>query len=134
VRRAFTMPMGFLDRDLLRRIAPSGALDPLQGSNLNLLAKLLSADVFFRMAENEALNPKPSFTGVDLLSALNDGLFEELDAVRPIVNLYRRELQRNYVMLLLISAGVATDPQPRPETPPSEEPFGLTAMEKRAVE
>jgi len=134
VRRAFTMPMGFLDRDLLRRIAPSGALDPLQGSNLNLLAKLLSADVFFRMAENEALNPKPSFTGVDLLSALNDGLFEELDAVRPIVNLYRRELQRNYVMLLLISAGVATDPQPRPETPPSEEPFGLTAMEGRAVE
>jgi hypothetical protein len=86
------------------------------------------------MAENEALDPKPSFTGIDLLSALNDGLFEELDADRPSVNLYRRELQRNYVMLMLVSTGAATDPQPRPETPPSGEPFGLRTLEARGVE
>jgi hypothetical protein len=78
--------------------------------------------VFFRMAENEALNPKTSYTGVDLLKALNDGLFEELDARRPVVNIYRRELQRNYVMLLLIGVGAASDPQEQPNALESEQP------------
>ena len=111
VRGAFITPTGFLDINLLRRVAPSGATNALQGSNLALLSKLLNPEVFFRMAENEAVNPGASFTGIDLLKALNNGLFEELDAKRPVVNLYRRELQRNYVMLLLVKVGAASDPQ-----------------------
>jgi hypothetical protein len=122
VRRAFTTPFVFLDLSLLRRVAPSGATNALQGSNLALLSKLLSPEVFFRMAENEALNPKNSYTGTDLLKALNDGLFEELDSNRPVVNLYRRELQRNYVMLLLIGVGAASDPQEQPNALESEQP------------
>jgi hypothetical protein len=81
---------------------------------------LLSPEVFFRMAENEALNPKTTFTGVDLLKALNDGLFEELDANRPVVNLYRREVQRNYVMLLLVGVGAQSDPEQHSDALQSE--------------
>jgi hypothetical protein len=134
VRRAFTRPASFLDVDLLRRVAPSGATNALQGSNLTLLAKMLSPEVFFRMAENEAVNPQASFTGIDLLIALNHGVFEELDAARPVVNLYRRELQRNYVMLLMIGVGVVSDPQVRPDMPVSEEPFALSLRDSRSTE
>jgi hypothetical protein len=133
VHRAFTSPSAFLNVDLLRRIAPSGATNALQGSNVALLAKLLEPEVFFRMAENEAVNPAVTFTGIDLLTTLNDGVFEELDTASPIVNLYRRELQRNYVMLLLVGAGAAALPQFRPETP-GEEPFGLERRDQRSVD
>ena len=95
---------------------------------------MLSPEVFFRMAENEAVNPPASFTGIDLLIALNQGVFEELDAARPVVNLYRRELQRNYVMLLMIGVGAASDPQVRPEMPVSEEPFALSLRDSRSTE
>ena len=134
VRRAFTTPTGFLDLDLLRRVAPSGATNALQGSNLALLSKLLSPEVFFRMAENEAVNPRASYTGIDLLKALNNGLFEELDAKRPVVNLYRRELQRNYVMLLLVSVGAASDPQVRLDTQSSDQPLQPAASGRRSTE
>jgi uncharacterized protein DUF4953 len=133
VHHAFTTPSAFLNIDLLRRVAPSGATNALQGSNVTLLGKLLDPEVFFRMAENEAVNPTVTFTGMDLLTTLNDGVFEELDAASPVVNLYRRELQRNYVMLLLIGAGAAHPPQFRLETP-GEEPFGLQSRDQRSVD
>jgi hypothetical protein len=94
----------------------------------------VNPEVFYRMAENEAVNPKASFTGIDLLKALNDGLFEELDAARPVVRLYRRELQRNYVMLLLVAMGVATDPQLRLDTQSSEPPQKLDSRAGRSVD
>jgi len=134
VRRAFTTPTAFFDLELLRRVSPSGATNALQGSNLTLLAKLLSPEVFFRMAESEAINPKASFTGIDLLKALNDGLFEELDAKRPVVRLYRRELQRNYVMLLLVAMGAASDPQVRLDTQQSEQPAKPESQAIRGAE
>ena len=134
VHRAFTTPTRFFDLELLRRVAPSGATNALQGSNLDLLARLVNPDVFYRMAENEAINPKATFTGIDLLKALNDGLFEELDANRPVIRLYRRELQRNYVMLLLVGLGAVSDPQLRLEMQPTEQPQKLDSRVERGVD
>ncbi len=120
VEHAFATPKAFFDIDLLRRVAPSGATNPLQGSNLTLLSRMINSEVFFRMAENEALNPEVTFTGTDLLKALNDGLFEELDAKRPVIRLYRRELQRNYVMYLLVAEGTESDPKSQHDMQPTE--------------
>jgi hypothetical protein len=39
--------------------------------------------------------------GADLLRDLNRGLFSELDRANPVVGLYRRDLQRTYVRLLV---------------------------------
>ena len=128
VRRAFTTPTNLLDPDLLYRVTPSGAADPLQGSSLALLAKLISPEVFFRMAENEAVNPRDSFTGAALLRVLNNGLFRELEERQPAVSPYRRELQRNYVMLLLVSVGAAPDPQVRFDTQLSDQPLSMDAQ------
>jgi hypothetical protein len=134
IRRGFARPNAFFDVDLLRRVAPAGSTNALHGSNIALLNRLINADVFYRMAENEAINPRPSYTGADLLIALNEGLFEELNANKPVVGLYRRELQRNYVMVLLTGLGLVREPQLRPEPPasPNDEPFRVD--DRRATE
>ena len=44
-----------------------------------------------------------SYQGVDLLHDLNQGLFSELKQPEPVIDLYRRELQRRYVGLLVSS-------------------------------
>jgi hypothetical protein len=46
-----------------------------------------------------------------MLSDLTDGLFRELEAPVPAIELYRRDLQRNYVTQLLVAVGAANDPQ-----------------------
>jgi hypothetical protein len=64
------------------------------------------------MAEARHADPgDKGYVGMDMLTDLNNGLFRELDAKRPVVELYRRELQRNYVTLLLVATGATNDPQ-----------------------
>ncbi len=110
--RAFPTPSPLLDRDVLYRMAPYAGANALQGSNVQLLRKLIDAGVFERMAEARELDPATKgYTGIDMLYDLNDGLFRELAAPAPIMELYRRNLQRNYVLLLLVATGVENDPQ-----------------------
>lgn len=109
---AFVKPKALLDPEVLMRITPTGGTDPLQGSNVKLLSQLLRPSVFIRMAEAKSLAPgKPSYGGIDLLKDLNQGLFSELKDAQPVVDFYRRTLQRNYVTLLLVSSGTVQDPQ-----------------------
>jgi hypothetical protein len=112
VDKAFIRPTALLDPEVLLRIAPTGGADPLQGSNVRVLSQLLKPGVFHRMAEAKALSPdKPSYTGIDMLKDLNEGLFAELKESRPSIDFYRRTLQRNYIMLLLVGSGAIEDPQ-----------------------
>jgi hypothetical protein len=122
VKRAFSVPRPLLDREILMRIAPFGAADALQGSNVKLLRQLLSSSVFQRMAEAEAMNPGAKiYTGLEMLRDLNDGLFKELAAARPTVEYYRRELQRSYVLLLLAATGTTADPEAESHSIPAQD-------------
>ena len=111
VDRAFVTPRPLLDPEVMMRVAPSGGADVLQGSNVQLLRQLLDPGVFQRMAEAKMLDAAgKGYVGIDLLQDLNDGLFRELAAPKPSIELYRRELERNYVKLLLVATGVTNDP------------------------
>ena len=99
VERAFSVPDGLLDPQVLKRIVPTGDATPLQGSNVELLRRLIDPGVFERLVEAE--QPGNAYLPLDLLSDLNRGLFSELAAGTPAVGAYRRELQRNYVEALL---------------------------------
>ena len=112
VDRGFAVPRALLDKDVLMRIGPTGGADGLQGSNIKLLRRLLSDSVFQRMAEAQSVDPTgKSYTGTDMLRDLNDGLFKEFASAKPVIELYRRELQRNYVILLLAAVGALNDPE-----------------------
>jgi hypothetical protein len=102
VDRGFARPAALLDPDILRRIAPSGGADALQNSNRELLLRLIDPSVFQRMAEGQtALAQTEKYVGADLVRDLNRGLFSELDQANPVVGLYRRDLQRTYVRILV---------------------------------
>ena len=102
--RGFVRPNALLDEQVLWRLAPYDAAAALQNTNESLLKQLVDPDVFHRMAQAAS---SPSATGsdqgADLLVDLNDGLFLELQQPRPSIDLYRRDLQRTYVSLLLSS-------------------------------
>jgi hypothetical protein len=99
---AFASPGRLLDADVLLRIAPEGTADVLQGSNLKLLAQLLDPSVFQRLAEAQTLRAgRDAYLGLDLLSDLNGALFAELSGAQVEIGLYRRDIQRNYVTLLV---------------------------------
>jgi hypothetical protein len=108
VEQGLKRPAALLDPQVLRRIAPTGGADALQGSNVQLLVRLLNPGVFGRMAEAKA-GDADAFSGQELLLDLNDGLFSELLVGNPAVDLYRRDLQRNYVTLLLTAIGAVED-------------------------
>ena len=70
-------------------------------------------DVFNRMAEAATFpGAVGTYQGADLLFDLNDGLFGVgLDhQARPVIDLYRRNLQRGYVNLLLSSFSSSDGP------------------------
>jgi hypothetical protein len=104
LERGFTRPDALLDPQVLWRIAPYGGADSLQDTNQKLLAQLVNEDVFHRMAEAATFpGAVGTYQGVDLLLDLNDGLFSELKQARRVIDLYRRDLQRRYVNLLVSS-------------------------------
>lgn len=112
IARAFATPGALLDRELMLRIAPTRGSDPLQGSNITRLSQLLRTGVFHRMAEaRDYWKDKPAYVGVDLMRDLNDGLFSELDAKSPRIGLYRRTLQRHFVLRLKVVSGASPDPE-----------------------
>ncbi len=69
--RAFSTPSALLDRDVLYRMAPYGGANALQGSNIQLLRKLIDAGVFERMAEAREIGPR------------HEGLYRHRHALRP---------------------------------------------------
>ncbi len=109
LKRAFIEPKALLDPDVLRRITPSGGADPLQGSNAALLRRLINPEVFQRMLEASSVG-KGRYTGLELLSDLNDGLFSELGMKSPVVSPYRRQVQRSYVTVVLTATGTIDGP------------------------
>jgi hypothetical protein len=101
VDRGFATPTALLNPDALKRIGPSGGADILQGKNSELLSQLIDPSVFQRMAEGQAaLPPAEKYVGADLVRDLTRALFSELDRAKPVVGLYRRDLQRTYARLL----------------------------------
>ncbi len=112
IDRAFATPTALLDKDILWRIGPGGGEDAVQGANVRLLQTLIRPEVFVRMVEAGQLRTsgKP-YMGLDMLEDLNKGIFRELDQGVPTIEPFRRQLQRNYVTLLLVAVGTADDPE-----------------------
>jgi hypothetical protein len=106
-------------------MGPTGAADPLRGSYRELLSRLIDPSVFQRMAEGQAALPQAEkYVGADLVRDLNRGLFNELDRAKPVIGLYRRDLQRTYARLLVGRMSGEEQRTPR-VTSELESPFDL---------
>ena len=114
VDRGFATPAAMLAPDILKQIGPSGGADALQASSRELLSRLIDPSVFQRMAEGQTALPQAKkYVGADLARDLNQGLFSELEQANAVIGLYRRDLQRTYVRLLLVRVSGEEQRTPR---------------------
>ena len=104
----FETPTWLLDPDVLRRIEPTGGVDRVRAAQVGVLNALLDPMRLGRLVEAEAVDG-----GGYPLSAFMDDLradvWSELDARQPVVDVYRRNLQRGYVERL---AALMTEDEP----------------------
>jgi hypothetical protein len=99
--RGLVPPKALLDPDLVGRLVQQGGADAAQGSAAQLLAQLLGKEVLQRLSEQAAMQPAGAYLPAELLRDLTDGIFAELKQPQPSIEFFRRELQRNYVALLV---------------------------------
>jgi hypothetical protein len=95
-RHAFSTPDWLLDKELLARIEPTGAIERVQNLQSRALNDLLDEDRLQRMITNEQVNGREAYTAVEMMNDLRKGIFEELYRSQE-VNAYRRNIQRAYV-------------------------------------
>ncbi|HEY3137733.1 MAG TPA: zinc-dependent metalloprotease [Blastocatellia bacterium] len=94
---AFATPTWALDKDVLRRIEPIGALNRIRNAQSSVLNNLLSSSRFARLVEQQAVDGDSAYQPVDFLADVRKGVWIELSAPRVKIDAYRRNLQRAYL-------------------------------------
>jgi len=98
---AFEVPEWAVNRDVLRRIEPTGVLDRVRTAQQRVLGSLLSSARIARMVEQETLDGTAAYRPVDFLSDVRKGIWSEAYGTGPVkIDAYRRNLQRAYVETL----------------------------------
>jgi hypothetical protein len=97
VENAFSTPHEMLAPDVLFRIGPSGVADRIVANQRVLLARLLEDARIKRLADAQALSPLQAYTISQLVNDLQSGIWSELNLPHPVMDLYRRNLQRAYL-------------------------------------
>lgn len=119
---AFQTPMWAIDKDILRRIEPIGALNRIRNAQNTILNNLLSSSRFARMIEQDALDGALAYQASDFLTDVRNGVWSELKAPTVVIDPYRRNLQRSY--LDIANGKLNATPQAAPQGLPQ----GLAAL------
>jgi hypothetical protein len=94
---AFATPTWAIDKDILRRIEPVGALNRIRNSQNNMLNNLLSSSRFARLVEQQALDGIMAYQPDAFLADVRNAVWSELNSPKVSVDAYRRNLQRSYL-------------------------------------
>ncbi len=94
---AFATPTWAIDKDILRKIEPIGALSRVRNAQNSVLNNLLSSARFARLAEQAALDGSEAYQPDAFLADVRGGVWGELTAPKVTVDAYRRNLQRSYL-------------------------------------
>jgi len=102
----FKTPEWLLVRDIHSRIQPDGGIQEVLGTQILMLADLLKRAE--RLQDHQALEGDRAYTTGALLADLREGLFSELKAPSPRIDLWRRNAQRAYVEQVGMRLNMAT--------------------------
>ena len=94
---AFTTPAFVIKPDLLRRMEPSGTMDRIQGAQARVLNTLLSPDRFARLVEQAAVDKGDVYQPTQFLADLRGGIWRELNGGAPVIDAFRRNMQRAFL-------------------------------------
>ena len=94
---AFHMDPAMFPARILNKIEPEGVTYSVALDQTLFLNILLSPGSIRRMFDNEALNGNNSYPVSTLVNDLSSGLWSELQASAPKIDVYRRNVQRTYL-------------------------------------
>ena len=97
IDNGLNIPDYLVSPDILARIEPAGVADRILSSQRSLLSMLLDDARCKRMSEFVNRDANNSYSPGAMLADLRAGIFSELRAAQPEINLYRRNLQRSFV-------------------------------------
>ncbi len=92
----FETPVWLLEDSILRRIEPAGAVDRLRGLQVSILNNLLDPTRMQRLIEAEAVDQE-GYTLIEFMDDVKESIWKEVDRSVPLVDTYRRNLQRGYL-------------------------------------
>jgi len=121
-KQLFATPAWLLNKDILDKISNPGVEDQVSTVQTNTLKSLLSAARLYRLSVCAARYGSSAYAIDELLADTKKGIWSELATGAPI-DIYRRNLQKQYVQALiaLITAGA-------PAPPPANLPRGLVVF------
>ncbi len=99
VENAFATPTWAINKDILRRIEPMGAISRVANAQRSVMSNLLNSARFARLVEQEALDGTAAYTPADFLTSVRRGIWHEIENPHVSIDAYRRQLQRNYLDL-----------------------------------
>jgi hypothetical protein len=94
---AFTTPKKLLQPAIVSRFKYFGVADEVMDQQRSLLVSLLSGRRFHQMMDAEVIAPEGAYTAMDFLAEVQDGVWSELKASHPQIDVCRRKLQRAYL-------------------------------------
>jgi hypothetical protein len=97
---AFATPQWAIDKEILRRIEPLGAISRVGSAQRSVLNNLLNSARFARLVEQDALDGSAAYRPADFLAAVRHGIWREIETPPAPIDAYRRQLQRNYLDLV----------------------------------
>jgi hypothetical protein len=101
IENTFQTPAKFIGEDMVARLTADGTAQTVLRSQSQVLGSLISRQRIDRMCELEQSQTKPGYPPAKLFLDLRNGLFREL-GVKPLdIDLYRRNLQRSYIDMLV---------------------------------
>ncbi len=80
-------------------------MDRIGNAQASLLRQLVSDDRIRRMAEQTSRNPQAAYSPRIFLNDLRDGIWSELKGETVAIDLYRRNLQRAHLEMMINEVG-----------------------------
>ena len=103
VENGLTVPPALIAPEILDRLEAHGAANRFAQAQQALLRSLLMEPRLNRMAELANRDPKSAYAPADLFNDLHAAILGDLKAEPKDLDLYRRNLQRGYVSILVDS-------------------------------
>ena len=83
---AFATPAWAIDKEILRRIEPIGALNRVRNAQNSVLNNLLSSSRFARLVEQQALDGSSAYLPAEFLADVRAGVWTELGTPRVTID------------------------------------------------
>ena len=98
-KNLFETPYWMINQEILNKIEYAGTTERIRSLQSSYLNRILDFGRMARMIENEALNGLKSYSLIEMMDDLKNGIWSELEKGDNI-DVYRRNLQKSYILRL----------------------------------